>query len=218
MEKKERCLKRTVIGLYLAYYLVLIYAFYRNARLQDMTALMLGFVAMLTPWIVPVVFRLFKLKRIYEIDILNIIFVFFASLVGSCLSGYALPYFDKVVHFASGLLLCQVVYMLYSLISKRREPTSPEERRLVLCFNFVGNGFVALLWEFYEYAMLVFFNYDCIKHFSTGVHDSLTDMLAGTLGGLVMCLCYYQAFHSGKDNFFTRLHNRFYDANIQKNA
>lgn len=122
MEKKERGLKRTVIGLYLAYYLVLIYAFYRNARLQDMTALMLGFVAMLTPWIVPVVFRLFKLKRIYEIDILNIIFVFFASLVGSCLSGYALPYFDKVVHFASGLLLCQVVYMLYSLISKRRSP------------------------------------------------------------------------------------------------
>ena len=30
MEKKERGLKRTVIGLYLAYYLVLIYAFYRN--------------------------------------------------------------------------------------------------------------------------------------------------------------------------------------------
>ena len=27
MEKKERGLKRTVIGLYLAYYLVLIYAF-----------------------------------------------------------------------------------------------------------------------------------------------------------------------------------------------
>ena len=62
MEKKERGLKRTVIGLYLAYYLVLIYAFYRNARLQDMTALMLGFVAMLTPWIVPVVFSSFQIK------------------------------------------------------------------------------------------------------------------------------------------------------------
>lgn len=216
MDKKERVAKRSVIGLYVAYYLVLIYAFYRNAKMNDMTAFMLGFVAMLTPWIVPVVFRLFKLKRIAEIDILNIIFVFFASIVGSCLSGYAMPYFDKVVHFASGLLLCQVSYMLYSLITKRREPVSLEERRLVLCFSFVCNGFIALLWEFYEYAMLVFFNYDCIKHFSTGVHDSLTDMLAGTLGGLVMCFFFYQSFRKNKENFFTRLHNHFYDANVKK--
>lgn len=216
MDKKERVLKRTVRVLYLIYYLVLLYAFYRNAKLQDGTAFMLGFAAMLTPWIIPAVFWLLKLKRTAEIDILNIIFVFFASLVGSCLSGYAWPYFDKVVHFASGLLLCQAAYLLYSLLTGHREPASLEERRLVLCFSFVCNGFTALLWEFYEYAMLIFFNYDCIKHFSTGVHDSLTDMLAGTLGGLVMCYCFYRAFRNHKDNFFTELHNHFYDVNIKK--
>jgi len=36
--------------------------------------------------------------------------------------------------------------------------------------------------------MLVFFNHDCIRHYTSGVHDALTDMICAFLGGVVVFL------------------------------
>ena len=59
---------------------------------------------------------------------------------------------------------------------------------MVYFFELQWNASVALLWEFYEYALLVFFQYDAIKHFSTGAHDTITDMLVAVIGGIILSL------------------------------
>ena len=47
---------------------------------------------------------------------------------------------------------------------------------------------IALCWEFFEYAMLIFFNNDAINHYTQGVHDSMTDMLCATIAGLLLTI------------------------------
>ena len=62
--------------------------------------------------------------------------------------------------------------------------------------------------------MLIFFNNDAINHYTSGVHDTITDMLVCVAGGLVVTGFLISAKRSGKDNFFTRLPQKFYDLNL----
>ena len=67
--------------------------------------------------------------------------------------------------------------------------------------------------EFYEYFMLVVFQNDCIHHYDSGVHDSITDMLCAFVSGLYVTGQFHRWMKSGKEGFFVRLCNRFCQAN-----
>ena len=153
-------------------------------------------VACLTPFIMPLLMKLLKIEVPQEFYIINIIFVYFASLWGSCLGGYHLPYFDKFTHFFSGIIFCEIAYIFYKHFL-------PNEKRKFLMFIFINalNAMIALFWEFYEYALLIFFNYDAINHYSTGIHDSITDMLVAVIGSFILSL-YLTHYDQRNDNHF----------------
>lgn len=198
-------LKGTWITCVIIYIVTLIYAFYVNwqGKYFEMT-----FVACVTPFIVPVFMKLIKVRVPLEFHIVNIIFVYFASLWGSCLGGYQLPYYDKFTHFASGVVICEMIYLLYKHYLRH-------DYRKSLMFIFLNavNASVALFWEFYEYALLVFFQYDAIKHFSTGVHDTITDMLVAVIGGLILSIYLIHYDQSEKNHFFVSLERKIHKMN-----
>ena len=70
-----------------------------------------------------------------------------------------------------------------------------------------------MFWEFYEYALLVFFQYDAIKHFSTGVHDTITDMLVAVIGGLILSIYLIHYDQSEKNHFFVSLERKIHKMN-----
>lgn len=185
------------------YIITLGYTFYKN---MNNHYLGMTFVAGITPFIVPIIVKLLKIKVPYEVYILNLIFVYFASLVGSCLGGYSTPYFDKFTHCASGVVISEVIYIIYKCYLRN-------DHRKSFMFLFINalNAMVALLWELYEYALLVFFNYDAIRHYASGVHDSMTDMLVAVIGGLVLSFYLIKFDQSPKSHFFVSLQR-----NIQK--
>ena len=74
------------------------------------------------------------------------------------------------------------------------------------------NMAIAVCWEFFEYAMLIFFNNDAINHYTQGVHDSMTDMLCATIAGLLLTI-WIMKNHS---NFFMNTAQKFYELNIKK--
>ncbi|MEE0778594.1 MAG: DUF2238 domain-containing protein [Massilimicrobiota sp.] len=198
-------LKGTWITCVIIYIMTLIYAFYVNwqGKYFGMT-----FVACVTPFIVPVFMKLIKVRVPLEFHIVNIIFVYFASLWGSCLGGYQLPYYDKFTHFASGVVICEMIFLLHKHYLRH-------DHRKSLMFIFLNavNASVALLWEFYEYALLVFFQYDAIKHFSTGVHDTITDMLVAVIGGLILSIYLIHYDQSEKNHFFVSLERKIHKMN-----
>ena len=212
----DRRLKRILYLLCAIYIITLGYGFYRNAQLQDNNALAMGLVACVTPLIVPCVFRLFHWRRVYELEIANVCFVYFASLIGSCFHGYSVLGFDKVVHFASGLLFTIVAALVYMIIKKSDRFVQREDYHLFLVFINALNLAIAVCWEFYEYAMLIFFDNDCINHYTQGVHDSITDMLCAACGGILITLCFIHAKHQRHPNFISNLCHKFYRYNMKE--
>lgn len=188
----------------LIYAITIIYAFITNWQGQYFK---MTFVACFTPLIMPAIMKLLKIKVPQEFYVINIIFVYFASLWGSCLGGYSTPYYDKFTHCVSGVVITELAYILYKHYLRN-------DNRKSLMFIFINavNAMIALLWEFYEYALLVFFQYDAIRNV-TGVHDTITDMLVAVIGGLVLSLYLIRFDQSQKEHFFVSLERKIYRLN-----
>ena len=117
-------------------------------------------------------------------------------------------YFDKVVHFVSGILVFTLGLLIYEGWVKNK---MDDLFKYVFCHLF--NLSVAACWEFYEYFILVMFNHDCIRHFTTGVHDSMTDMICACLGGILVTIGMIRARKKGKPSLFESLVSQFYENN-----
>ena len=85
---------------------------------------------------------------------------------------------------------------------------------MFLVFINAVNIAVGEIWEFYEYGMLIFFNNDCINHYTQGVHDSMTDMLCAACAGIILTLLIVRYYKTGKGNFFISVYEKFYQRNI----
>ncbi len=198
---------RLILWLCIFIYIVtLIYAFVLNWQGQYFK---MTFVACLTPLIMPLLMKLMKIKVPQEFYIINIIFVYFASLWGSCLGGYSTPYYDKFTHCASGVVISELVYIVYKHYLR-----NDHRKGLMLLFINGVNAMIALFWEFYEYALLVFFQYDAIRNV-TGVHDTITDMLVAVIGGFVLSLYLIRFDQSKHEHFFVSLERKIYQLNHQ---
>lgn len=197
--------KRNCLVLKVIYILTLLYACLDIHKAMDVVMII---VSCVLPFAIPSIFKICGKKMSDEMIALNLIFIYFASLIGSCLGGYRLLYFDKVIHFASGILAFTFGLLVYRCWVKDKMSDS---FRHVFCHLF--NLSIAVCWEFYEYFMLVVFNHDCIKHYATGVHDALTDMLCAFCGGIFVSLCLLNARKKGKQSLFERLVSQFDENN-----
>ncbi|MDD7281855.1 DUF2238 domain-containing protein [Floccifex sp.] len=207
--------KKIYRGFVFVYICFWIYGMVHNIQIQDWEGIGMEVVAIFTPIIIPVLFKIFHFKPVYEIYSLNILFVFFASLLGSCFAGYKVPYFDKIVHFFSGLFMTLIAALLFSAIKHTKKPIDKEDYKIYLLFVNALNLAVALLWEFFEFLMLVFFNNDCIRNKATGVYDSMTDMMCAFVGGIIMTVFLVRYIKNNKQNFFIRIYEKFYLLNIE---
>lgn len=213
--KKEKRLKTILYSCIVIYVVTCIYALVLNFIKEDYGTLGMTFVAILTPLLVPVTFRIFHFKPVYEIYIISTVFVYFASLIGSSYHWYSYFGFDKVLHFCSGIFALTVAVILFFYIRKSNVISTRADRTIFLIFINAVNMAIALIWEFYEYAMLIFFNNDCINHNSQGVHDSITDMLCATVAGLMLTMLIVRYMKTGKSNFFVNVYEKFYERNIK---
>lgn len=216
MSKQDQRLKNMLhIGVVI-YIVTLLYAFYDCYQNKDMVGIGMGVVAMITPWFVPLIFRIKKYQPVYEIYIMNLVFVYFASLVGSTLHGYQIPGFDKALHFSSGILLTLAAILLFMIIKKVKHIQDENDYQLFLVFINAVNVALAAIWEFYEYAMLIFFNNDCINHYSQGVHDAMTDMICAMVAGWIVTYFVIRAYKKQKTNFIVNLCEKFYERNLEQ--
>lgn len=171
-------------------------------------------VSLVLPFAVPLLFRLLKLKMTDKMMLINLTFIYFASLVGSNLGGYGTAMFDKVVHFCSGLIMMELGLMIFDGWIGT-QPLFPAQFTFKYFFMNALNLAVGTLWEFYEYMMLVLFNNDCINHYTTGIHDSMTDLLCCFTAGLLFTgiSIYYHKHH--RQGPAEALSQEFFDANPQ---
>lgn len=200
------------------YILTLIICSYLNYQSNYQYGIKMGFVAIFTPFIIPLFFKLLKWQMTYRVRIVNITFMYFASLIGSSYYGYSIPLFDKLMHFISGILTTIFAILLFCKIKQSKKITNESDYQIFLIFINALNLAIAVLWEFYEYLMLIFFNNDCIHHYSSGVHDSLTDMMCAFVAGLLITIMIIRYYRNGKSNFLISMYEEMYDLNLDEKA
>ena len=66
-----------------------------------------------------------------------------------------------------------------------------EKPLLMIMMNCVETA-IAFLWEVFEYSGLLLFNYDASRHYTTGVHDTMQDMIFSFIAGLIITYIIYK--------------------------
>lgn len=170
-----------------------------------------------TPFVPPAIglfYKIFRGRRVQQLDFLMLSFAFLAYPLGACLDFYRiLPGFDKLAHSLSGVfvsLLCLIMY--YYL--KPEHDISARDASLAMAFVFFGSMAVAGLWEIGEYLLSFLVGLDLQRAAATGVTDSMHDMIV-CLIGTVATLPFVRRLALGRQDLLTGAVNAFVQMNLK---
>lgn len=154
---------------------------------------------MLVPWILK---KLFKLNLTPTVEFVYLIFVFCAHFLGSIVNLYhTINNYDKIIHLASGTVTA--FFGLYVLINFRKHDHKSILFNVIFIIAFVL--MIAGFWEFFEYFNDNIFNKDAQNVLTTGVDDTMKDMIAAYIGSCLFNIMYIYEAKTGN----TILINKF---------
>lgn len=133
------------------------------------------------PFLPVLVGKIFKHEVPFRIQLLYYIFLFVALSLGICLDLYKnVPFFDKAVHFGSGIMSAIVGY--YTLVYYKTTKTPRFYRGVVI----VGVCMmIAVAWEIFEFSCDKFLGQNMQQLVTPGVDDTMFDLLAATFGSIL---------------------------------
>lgn len=133
---------------------------------------------------IPLLLALFtKLQFNLPLIISYLIFLFGSQYLGTILHWYGLGWWDTFMHFISGAILAFTGIALYERLThtKTNHEISPW---FIFLFTLSIATLGGVLWEIYEFSFSYFFNI-ILQADNT---DTMTDLIADTLGGLIIAV------------------------------
>lgn len=140
---------------------------------------------MLLPYLLQ---KFFHLSISPQIESMYLIFVFFAHFLGSIVNFYhIINGYDKIMHLISGMLSAFIgFYLLVKLHHYKKT-----QLLFTIIFVIGVTLSIASLWEFYEFISDNIFQKDAQNVLTTGVTDTMLDMLMAFIGASIVCMKYY---------------------------
>ncbi len=133
------------------------------------------------PFLMPVIEKLFKIRIPFRIQLLYYIFLFVALSLGISFDLYKnVPFYDKIVHGASGTLSAIVGY--YGLVYYK-SLKKPKFFQFLFIFGICMT--IAILWEFFEFSCDKFLGQHMQNLVSDGVDDTMFDLLSAIIGSII---------------------------------
>lgn len=143
--------------------------------------------------VIPVLFipeiieKIFKFKINEHLKTIYIIFIFLAHFLGSIVNLYHHIYwYDSFTHFLSGIVISFVATYLLVLFKKYDKKSILFNILFILGISFM----VAGLWEMFEFISDKLFNKDAQNVLTTGVDDTMKDMIVAFLGTILYIILY----------------------------
>lgn len=132
----------------------------------------------------------FSLPIDEKTEFFYIFYIFCAQVLGCILRFYqTVIYYDKFMHFLSGILSC--FFALSLLKYFKLEKTDKKFQVLFLLFTTLS---IALLWEIFEYTSDTILLGDVQNVKTTGVKDTMQDMIMAFLASCGFAFFYFR-FH-----------------------
>lgn len=121
------------------------------------------------------------------IELIFLIFILFAQLLGSILHFYGIIYwYDSFMHYISGILTSFLAILLLVLFNKYDE----KDKIFNIIFIISITLMVAGLWEIFEFAADNLLGGDAQRVLATGVTDTMKDIICALLGSILFSLSY----------------------------
>lgn len=183
MEKREQTfarVNRIAMPLYLAANGILAAA---NALQRQWYYAALALCAFLLPLILSLFYRIIRRRRSQQLDFLVTVYVFLLYTLGIVLRLYSITsFYDKLAHTLSGVVIALFAILVFHLLSPEK---TMERARFPLAAFFVMATVagIAGVWEIWEFIVSLIFGSDPQRVATTGVTDTMVDMIVCLLGG-----------------------------------
>ncbi len=129
--------------------------------------------------------KIFKFKISQELEFIYIIFVFLAQFLGSVVGFYnSIWWYDLAIHFLSGIFTSILALIILDWFNINNKKNIFFSTLFIICFSLM----IASLWEFIEFGAFVFLKMDVQHHLTTGVFDTMEDMLVAFLGSIIISI------------------------------
>lgn len=145
---------------------------------------------------VKIIRKFLKLKIDDGTELMYLLFVIGAQLVGSVFHAYDfIKYYDKFIHFLSGSLSSIFALTLLNN-TKLKNRTVMTDIIFVITFTLA----IAGLWEFFEFFSDLILKGDAQRVATSGVIDTMTDMISAFLSSIIFSSIYYYKAHKLVNN------------------
>lgn len=144
-------------------------------------------------------YKLFHLRRGYQMEFCVFFFTFLAYPLGGTAEFYQkIQGFDKVAHTLSGVFVAMLALTLF-LILQRKRPLKEHSVPTAVLFVFFASMAVAGLFELCEWTAAALTGRDLQCVLTTGVNDTMQDMLVCLIGTLLFCPLIPRFYRGGYD-------------------
>lgn len=204
-------INRVFVIVYYAFSVLLIVMY---AARKDVYHLLISAGTLAVPPALALVYRLFRWQPVHQASFLILSFTFLAYSLGACLDLYReLPGFDKLAHCLSGVFVSILCLILY-YFCKPGHAVEKRDAGLATAFVFFGSMAVAGLWEIGEYLLSGLVGLDLQRTATTGVSDSMQDMIVCLIGTLAT-LPFVRRLCAGKRDLLTGAVSSFIELNLK---
>lgn len=131
--------------------------------------------------------KIFKLKISDTIELVYVVFIILAQFIGSVVNLYdKVWWYDLFTHFLSGILISVFALVVMDWLGVYKEKNKFFNTLFIISFNLM----IASFWEFLEFGAFVFLKMDVQHHLTTGVFDTMEDMLIALFGSIIVSVLY----------------------------
>lgn len=191
--------KRIYFGFIAAYALVAAYISIKYLFVRgNILMALLGPVSLIFLTVPYICETLFKIKLGYLLKSTSVLFCLLAFQVGVSLRWFDSFYnYDKLMHGLSGILFTTMGFCIYarmngSLGEKR------EKLLLQMVFAVSFSMLIAVGWEIGEYLTFLTVGHDAQHHLTTGVVDTMQDLISCVIGSLVLAVDFWFCYGRNK--------------------
>lgn len=172
---------------------------------------------LLTPvmLLIPALFRLGRLRPCYRLYVFLYAFILYAFTFGCVLAGYNLPVTDKIAHGLSGMVFTLVGFVLFYLLRGPKPRGIKDDWVMAFTYALFFSLAIAVFWEIGEFAGYVLYGRDAQRHLTTGVFDTMGDLIACLAGSLASVVSFLLYRFRGVRLLTGALVEEFYVLNVQ---
>ncbi|QQO10949.1 hypothetical protein [Breznakiella homolactica] len=162
----------------------------------------------------PLAKKLLRIKLPFSLHTFVMVFCFLGFGLGTALDWYErVPFFNAFVHFLSGYLFTMFGYCFYFRIKREKPSGLKDEWFVQLVFAFCFSMAIAVFWEIGEFAAFFITGHDSQHTLTTGVFDTMYDIISCVFGSLTAALAHIWYVKKNTNTFVKRTVEQFYTLN-----